>query len=276
MRVSASLFALALVACSNASLSASSGGGSDAATDVPPGDANADARDSAEESPPAHACGAAPYVSYHLKAGELLDTSTTQPLAGATLTFDTCPSVTVTTDGAGDAFAAISRGVAFTARVSAPGHVTVIAGEQRVEVDDPIRELRFAQLLPRADATTVIYDYDPSKPSFAFVIQPDATSACGDARGVAIGVADHPEAAVFYMSAGWPMDRTPALSPASVGPIVFVTRLVGTEVRSVAAQMSNPAAPCFVEGGPPSFHQTGRFVLEPGAWTIGNVAKKSR
>src|SRR5262249_28406212 len=76
-----------------------------------------------DTAPPHTACGAPPYATFHLKAGEMHEAGGTNVLAGATLSFDTCPGVTVTTDASGEAFASVQRGVPFTATVSAPSHI---------------------------------------------------------------------------------------------------------------------------------------------------------
>jgi hypothetical protein len=270
MRATHGMVLFFLTGCSSSSTSAASDSGP--VVDAPQEMGGQDA-DVGDDAPTLPSCGKAPYVQYELKAGEILVTGAAQPLAGAALTFDLCPELAVTTDASGLAFVRISRDASFTAKVSAPDHVTVIAAEQADRAIDPDYSdtVRVAELLPRMDATGVLPDYDPSKPSFAIVIQPDSASIhCKEPVGVELSLPGHSEAATVYTRPEWPTDPTPIVTGSSVGPVVFFTGVQPTSTVVVDVQgLSALTSPCLVVVK--TLHQTGRFRLEPGAWTVGNV-----
>lgn len=270
------LFFIASLAlgCGSSNATTNSENSGDSGVDSMGSDAiSPDADGSFDASPIYASCGSPPFVLYHLKAGEIIKGGDQALLAGATLTFDICPGVSVKTDAVGEAFASVQRGIAFTATVSAPDHVSVIAGEELVPVDDPITEDRFVQLLPRNDAG-VIPGYSADAPSFALVIQPDTTpgSKCTKTDNVQFqtpsGVSAH------YMLPDWPSDLAENTLNASLGAVVFFT---GLSTSTTRVFRSSPAAGddsgCTVVGDGAPLHQTGNFKLVPGAWTIGDVAR---
>jgi len=262
MQRSLTLLAFTLAACSSTSSNATNG--IDAASDAFSVDSTSDSGGEATSLP---TCGAPPYVTYHVRVGEILVTGKTPPLPGALLTFDSCPELLVTTDAKGEAFASVQRSRAITAKISAPDHVTVMTAEQAAT---PVTtEIRNAEFLPRTDAG-VIPGYDPFKPSFAVVIQPDASSAhCTTPVGITFQLTDHPEAHAFYTKDTWPTDTSPVVAGSSVGPVVFFTDIgpASKEVDGVKGA-SAVTSPCWVNGGA---LQTGRFLIEPGVWTVGNA-----
>ena len=212
-------------------------------------------------------CGKPPYVTFHLRAGEIHVDGSTGALADATLGFDLCPGFAQTTDRNGDARASVQRGVAFTAVVRAPGHVTVMTGEELIPIDEAIDEERVIELLPLVGTSSgAVPGYSADAPSFAVVIQPDPTDPpCNETIEVKLSLGDHPEAKVHYTLPGWPSDTTEVIEGTSIGPVAFFTGIVGAEVT--ALQGTHPHCRVSVA----TSHQTGRFPMQPGVLTVGNV-----
>ncbi len=206
-------------------------------------------------------CGGAPSFRYLLKALALQNDGTASLLAGATLSFDTCPGVTATTDAKGLATINVRRGVPFVPRVTAPGHMPLLFGETLVAVNDPRTDLKTAALLPILPTPPAIPYNSPTVP--LLVVDILANGACGPA-GTVVSVNGHPEAKMHCMMATWPSDPTePTICLASLGPIVFFTGLAGgTTVQLTASGCAGTT----VVGT-----QTGNFPLENGVLTVANV-----
>ena len=275
MRVAAALVSISLLlACSSSGSNetASNDAGKDGASLDGATDGSSSDTPPPEDTAPAHtACGAPPYATFHLKAGEMHEAGSTNVLPGATLTFDTCPGVSITADASGEAFASLQRGVPFTATVSATNHISVMSAEYEVGADETSVEIQFLAVLPLSTADNVILAYDPTKPSFALVIDPDPTAKTDKCRVTEGVLVQAPGGTVHYMGTAWPPDTSEAvpLSPFSLGPVVFVTGLSGTSESGVEAKESDGV--CSVEIAGPHFHQTGRFALAPGVWTVANL-----
>lgn len=267
MRFSVALLATGLVACSSASSSSANGG--DAGSDSLSSDVATDA--GVDTAPRFTPCGGPPYVTFHAKVGQLNFSGTGGVLPGASIAFDTCPGVTIETDASGEAFASLQRGVPFTATFTAPDHITVIAAEQLVGADESIDELRLVESLPNSNADSILVGYSATTPAFALVIEPRG-STCNGTDRVVIKVAG---AQSHYMSPAWPPDtrECPGIvscppDMGSSGPVVFFTGLAAGDVTTVTTSRIG----CNTALSVPPLHQTGRFKLANGAWTVGNVA----
>jgi hypothetical protein len=264
------LATIAMLGCSSGTGSDASG--ADAGKDGAGVDVVTDASESGVDTTLPDACGSPPYFTYTMKVGEIAVGGGTSALSGATLTFDLCPELSVTTGTGGSASVSVQRGAAFTATVAATGHITVIAGEELVGVDDPLTIDHFVELLPTT-SSAVIPGYSADAPSFAVVIQADGIS--GSPCNTSINVHFDPPAGVtaHYMLPGWPADVAELATDASVGPVVFFTGLTGTETTVPPSTTGGSEAACkAIDHGPPT-HQTGRFKLAPGAWTVADVAR---
>ncbi len=225
-----------------------------------------DAHDASDSGAPDTAdglasCGGTPSFRYLLKALVLQKDESSSPLAGATLSFDTCPGVTATTDAQGLATINVRRGVPFVARVTAPGDMTVLFGETLIAVNDPRTELKTATLVPVLPAPTSLPWYSPTEP--LLVVDILANGKCGPA-GMSVSVVGHPEANMHCMLSTWPSDATePTICVASWGPILFFTGLSGGSTVQLAA---SGCAGATTVGA-----QTGNFPLENGVLTVANV-----
>jgi len=203
-------------------------------------------------------CGAAPSVTYTLKALELLGDGTAALLEGATLSFDVCPGVTAVTNVSGLASVDVPRGVPFIPRVTAPGHVTVLFGETLVPVSDPTTEQKTEALVPILPAPPALPAYSPTAPLLVVDI-------LGSAASVQISVTGHPEAKMHCMLPTWPSDPTDSIvCGASLGPVVFFSGVAAGTVQLTASTGASS-----ITGLP--LTQTGNFPLEDGALTVANI-----
>ena len=249
-------------ACSPAVGSASSdagdGGGDAAYADV---DLTL-APDSATDVGPA--CGAPPYVDFVVSVKELAATDAVFRLPGARLSIEGC-DVVVPTDDKGEARIATSRGMPFTPRLDAEGHVPIRFGERFVAIDDPITELSLTALMPVTPTAPGLLVYDVDIPMFAITLHPHGADACGDAFDAIVTSAGD----VHYMTDSWPNELAESsATTGSIGPVILVTGLEN-DLDAVIGATKEHCAITIVGG---TTHQTGRFHTSAGVLTVADVA----
>jgi len=273
MRVATTLVLITCVACSSSGndAAATNDAGEEA---VSGGDAPSEvAETTADAAPPFTPCGDPPYFTLRVGAQYLNISGEGDVLPGATVSIDLCPDVSLKTNASGEAVVSVQRGAPFTTTFSAADHVTVIAAELRVDVDDTLDELRVGEILPLSNASSMLVGYAADTPAFAVVIEPDGIggSPCNDTVNVHFlppaGVTAH------YMTPSWPPDTAEPLTDASVGAVVFFTGLTGSETRVPPATTGGAEAVCKTIGQGPPTHQTGKVKLAAGAWSVANVAR---
>lgn len=209
---------------------------------------------------PKATCGEGPFVELAAWTLELADRGES-PLEGARLTFDVCPGYSVASNEFGIATAHVPRGVPVVTRISAPGHVTAIVSQSVLASDSIVTDLLPA--LAHADA---IPGYAADKPSFALFVVAAGTGPCAYDSGVSVAVVEHPEIHALYMPPSWPYDAVVVNATATQrGGVAFVPSLAAGERVHVTASKPGCRARTVAS------EQTGEFVLENGAWTVGNV-----
>jgi hypothetical protein len=273
MRAVAAILSCALViACSS---SANDAATNDAGKDVGnPFDALADTGETiVDTAPPFTPCGAPPYFTLRVRARYLNISGESDTLPDVKVTIDLCPDVTLTTNASGEAVASVQRGAAFTTTFSATDHVTVIAAEDRVELDDTLEELHLGETLPLTNASSMLVGYSTTAPFMAVVIEPDGISGspCNDPYNIHFAVPTGVTA--HYMTPSWPPDTSEPITDASVGPVVFFEGLTGSETTIPEATTGGSEASCATLAQGPPTRQTGKVKLAPGAWSVANVAR---
>lgn len=209
------------------------------------------------------ACGAPPYVTFAVAVKELAATNAVFRLPGARLSIEGCDTV-VTADASGLAQIAAPRGVAFTPRLDAEGHVPIRFGERFVRNDDPITKLSLTVLMPVTPNAPGMLEYGSDIPMFAITLQPRGADSCGDAFYAFITAAGD----VHYMTDSWPNELGESTGPTgSMGPVVLVTGLENELDVAIGATKEH----CTITIGGEATHQTGRFHTSAGVLTVADV-----
>jgi hypothetical protein len=152
------------------------------------------------ESPDA-ACGPGPWVTLGLEVDRFdLSTDGGSPLPGAVFAASICPGLAVTSDDAGHIVGRISKGVPFTAALTASGYISELTPEQAFDADSTGNRIEmlpslFQALLPgfTSQSTAILLQLDPPLAD---------AGPCSTVDGVSFSVPGHAEATVTYFSAG--------------------------------------------------------------------------
>jgi hypothetical protein len=230
----------------------------DATTEDGPGTTDGGDGGAVEEPQTADVCGDGPWVTLGIVVVALdlgnLDGST--PLPGATFTSPLCPGLEKTSDEAGAIVGLVSKGVPFYGRLQAKNYVSELAPEEIFDADSTGNKI---EMLP-----SILEDFLPGFDggSTAIVIaaeklQNDA-GACSSLDGITFGVPGHPEANVYYFSAGGIPTVEPDASATSTRGLVAITGLAAGQFVTLAGSKTGCTV-LFVHGP-----LTGRVPLENG------------
>ena len=211
-------------------------------------------------------CTASPFFAFAGTVANLDVSGATQPLAGATIGFSTCPGFVITTDATGKASTQITQGLRLSPIYG--GGASFIAG---IGAEIPASgDTATAVTLFGLDVAPVIPGFQQdggNAEAIAISLQADPAAAapCNDASGVTLAVTGHPEAVVSYANAGWPANPS-VTTTASTGPYVFVSGIVGAS----KVTLTGTKAGCSVSLVTAA--QTGTFLLVPASVTVGVAA----
>ena len=212
-----------------------------------------------EELRTADVCGDAPYVTLGILVVQLnianLDAAT--PLPGATFTSPLCPGLVKTSDEAGVIEGLVSKDVPFYGRLQAQGYVSELAPEEIFDADSTGNKVEMLSSF----LAKVIFPGGLDGGSTVIVIAAqkleDDAGACSSLDGITFGVPGHPEATVYYLSAGIPPQLTDAGVTSSLG-LAAITGLAGGQLVTLDA--GKPGCHVVFVHGP----LTGRVPLENG------------
>jgi hypothetical protein len=204
-------------------------------------------------------CGNGPWVDLEVWILELRDDGNVVPLPSSAIGFDACPGYAVATDVTGVGTAWVPLGSPIVTRITAADHVPLLVSTSRIAASSMLTDV-----MPTLTQAHVLPGWAPNAPALGLFVNALGSGACSDPRDVTLTVEGHPEAHAFYMRRAWPHDAAPAASASEAGDVIFVTGLGAGTVRITATKEGCSAR--MIEEA-----QTGEFVLEPGAWTVGNV-----
>lgn len=256
-----------LVACDSTPAPVADAGLDAPTVDVPSADAPPTMDAPTADAGPA-LCGPEPRVHF---TGLL--TSYVNPMtvvAGAALTVDLCPGVSIVSDRAGMLDGFLSRGVAYNPRVEAPGYLTLRTGEQVLRGDfdasAPLLPSAFRALLPH---------FSTSAPTLLAAVSvddaPDAgtPAGCASAAGAVFRVVGHPEAVVTYYAGDAVPRADPSLRATTALGLAEISGLAATAAgQYVELQVEKPGCDRIAFR---SYPHTGRYRLEDGVVTLAGA-----
>ncbi len=203
------------------------------------------------------ACGPAPWVTLGLTVDRFdLGSDGGTPLPGAVFAPSLCPGLQTTSDEAGGILGQISKGVPFTASLTATNYIPELTPEQVFDADSLVNHLEmlptvFQVLLPQLtpQSTAILVSVE---------LAPVDAGACSQVDGVSFSVSGHPEATVAYFSAGTVPQPVTGASATTTGGLAAITGLAsGLVVSPVGTK--NGCTVTFQHG-----NQTGRVAVANG------------
>jgi hypothetical protein len=236
---------------------------------VPDADAMAVEETEPDASPEASAgdgtCGSPPWVTLGLVVTRFdLASDAGTPLPGAVFAPSICPGFAGTSDDAGLIVGRVSKGVPFTASLTATGYVSELTPEQAFDADSTNNTLEMLPSLFQALVTGF------TAQSTAIVLQVDQPLAdagpCSTKDGVSFSVTGHPEATVTYYSSGTLPSPAMGATATTTGGLAVITGLASGLVVSPVGTKTG----CTVSLA--HGNQTGRVAVENGFASVTTAA----